>query len=56
MTTLAGIEFEIIKLELKAGDMLAIKTEQSLTMAQIKELRQRVGEMVPDGVKVTFLK
>jgi hypothetical protein len=52
MTTSAGIEFEIIKLELKAGDTLVVKTDQPLSAAQVTEVRKRAEEFVPAGVKV----
>jgi hypothetical protein len=52
MTTLAGVEFEIIKLELKAGDTLVIKTDQPINVAQARELRESAEKCVPDAVKV----
>jgi hypothetical protein len=50
--TLADIEFEIIKLELKAGDTLALWVNHPLTQAQIRELQKAAEKLIPDGVKV----
>jgi hypothetical protein len=53
--TFDKIEFELTRLELKAGDTLVIKTAQSLTAAQVKELRNKAENWVPDGVRVMIL-
>lgn len=48
---LEAIQAEISKLELKPGQILAVRFHQKLNA----EMRNRVRELVPQGVKVAIL-
>lgn len=50
-----AITVEIAKLDLKAGEMLAIMVPQMLNMEQRANLREMVRHILPDGVKAVVL-
>jgi len=50
-----NLRFEIKKLVLKPGDRVVFTADQLLNVAQIKELRERLDEQLPDGVHAIII-
>jgi hypothetical protein len=50
-----ALTVQITKLELKAGDTLAVLCEENLHCQQFDTMTQYVQSRVPDGVKVMIL-
>lgn len=48
-------KYEFAKLDLKAGDILCIKTRDSLGQYTMDLLRDKAAELIPEGVSVLVI-